>query len=96
MHLKELLTFHRKIHMLLRQDLSGMLIINIMVLNPCMGKIIMLTTPMDRILQDKTYGGKISLNLGGMLILVFINDLQCLSILNYLFLQHWNFLMCQS
>ena len=70
-----MLTFHCKIYMLLSKDLNGMLRISILVLNPSMGRTIQLITPMDEILWDKTYGGRISLNLGGMLTLVFINDL---------------------
>ena len=91
-----MLTFHNKFHTFLSNDSSGMLRISILVLNPCMGRTIRLITPMDRILRDKTYGSIISLNLSGMLTLVFINDLQCLLILNYHFSRCWNYLMCQS
>ena len=45
MHLKALLSFCNRIHTLIRQDLSVKLIINILVLNLCMGRVFRLINP---------------------------------------------------
>ena len=71
-----MLTFLNRLHTLLNKDLSGLLRLSILVLNPSINRLIWLLIPMIRILEDRMYGDRIPLGLGGMYTQVLISDLR--------------------
>ena len=88
-----------QIHTLLKWGLHiirfSTLVINplTLVINNCIKPIIRFTPPMVRIIRDRTNGGKVMLNQGGVQVKVLIEGLVCLLILSYLSLPRWNFRM---